>query len=140
MFKPSQWETPIKATYSTFAHVIEFLGSATSACVSRDPSAAWRARCSEIHRRLALPASVQPTPWQIHEEYLSALHITQKELAALKIIHVTGTKGKGSTCAFCESILRRFGLRTGLYTSPHLLSFTERYRINGVPVSEVTSL
>ncbi|KAF6207281.1 hypothetical protein GE061_018522 [Apolygus lucorum] len=51
------------------------------------------------------------------------------------VIHVSGTKGKGSTCAICESILRSHGYRTGLYTSPHLITVMERIRINGVPLS-----
>ena len=49
----------------------------------------------------------------------------------LPVLHVAGTKGKGSTCAFAESILRAHGLRTGLYTSPHLADVKERFRING---------
>jgi dihydrofolate synthase/folylpolyglutamate synthase len=50
-------------------------------------------------------------------------------------IHVAGTNGKGSTSAFLASILQEAGYRTGLYTSPHLLRFTERVRINGVEIS-----
>ena len=48
----------------------------------------------------------------------------------IKTIHVSGTNGKGSTAAFIESILRNSGLKTGLYTSPHLLDFRERIQIN----------
>lgn len=51
-------------------------------------------------------------------------------------MHIAGTKGKGSTSAFTERILRECGLRTGLYTSPHLRFETERFRINGVAVSD----
>ncbi len=51
-------------------------------------------------------------------------------------IHITGTKGKGSTAAMIASILTTHGYRTGLYTSPHLLSFTERIRIDGKPINE----
>ena len=47
----------------------------------------------------------------------------------LKIIHVAGTKGKGSTCAFIASILHRAGFRVGLYTSPHLHRVNERIRV-----------
>jgi dihydrofolate synthase / folylpolyglutamate synthase len=46
-------------------------------------------------------------------------------------VHVAGTNGKGSVCAFVASMLRAHGLRVGLYTSPHLNRFTERVRING---------
>jgi folylpolyglutamate synthase len=56
------------------------------------------------------------------------------------IIHIAGTKGKGSTAAMTESMLRAAGLRTGLFTSPHLVSVTERFRLNGVPVSEAAYL
>jgi dihydrofolate synthase/folylpolyglutamate synthase len=52
------------------------------------------------------------------------------------VLHVAGTNGKGSTCAFVEASLRAAGLRTGLYTSPHLNHFCERIRIGGAPVSE----
>ena len=44
----------------------------------------------------------------------------------LRFIHVAGTNGKGSTCAMLESIYRAAGLRVGLFTSPHLVSFRER--------------
>ena len=47
----------------------------------------------------------------------------------LRCIHVAGTKGKGSTCAFIAYILRQAGFRVGLYTSPHLSDFRERIRI-----------
>jgi dihydrofolate synthase/folylpolyglutamate synthase len=52
-----------------------------------------------------------------------------------RIVHVAGTNGKGSTCAMIEAGLRAAGLRTGLFTSPHLVEPTERVRINGSPVS-----
>ncbi|MBC8205603.1 MAG: bifunctional folylpolyglutamate synthase/dihydrofolate synthase [Kiritimatiellales bacterium] len=53
----------------------------------------------------------------------------------LKVIHVAGTNGKGSVCAMIESVLRASGLKTGLYTSPHLLRFNERFRISGKDIS-----
>ena len=51
-------------------------------------------------------------------------------------VHIAGTNGKGSTAAFLARILRAAGFRTGLYTSPHLVDFTERIRVDGVAVSE----
>lgn len=51
-------------------------------------------------------------------------------------IHVAGTNGKGSTCAMLESILRGGGLKTGMYTSPHLLYLGERIQINRAPISK----
>ncbi len=55
---------------------------------------------------------------------------------AIPTIHIAGTKGKGSTAAICTSVLACQGYSTGLYTSPHLHTFRERIRLNGVPVSE----
>src|SRR5688572_9079463 len=51
------------------------------------------------------------------------------------IIHVAGTKGKGSVSALCASALQAAGYKTGLYTSPHLWDYTERIQINGKPIS-----
>lgn len=51
-------------------------------------------------------------------------------------IHIAGTNGKGSTAAMTEAILRAAGLRVGLYTSPNLISITERFRVNGEDISE----
>ncbi|MCK5675619.1 MAG: bifunctional folylpolyglutamate synthase/dihydrofolate synthase, partial [Verrucomicrobia bacterium] len=53
----------------------------------------------------------------------------------LAVVHVAGTNGKGSVCAMLESVLRASGFKTGLYTSPHLIDFSERFRINGAPIS-----
>lgn len=54
----------------------------------------------------------------------------------LRFIHVAGTNGKGSTCAMLESIYRAAGLRVGLFTSPHLVSFRERLQVNRQLISE----
>jgi len=54
----------------------------------------------------------------------------------LKFIHVAGTNGKGSVCAMIESVLRASGFKTGLYTSPHLFRFNERFRISGREISD----
>jgi dihydrofolate synthase/folylpolyglutamate synthase len=51
-------------------------------------------------------------------------------------VHIAGTNGKGSTSAFLAGMLRAAGYRVGLYTSPHLVSFTERFRIDNVQISE----
>ena len=69
--------------------------------------------------------------------YLERLGMTES-VNAMSYIHVAGTKGKGSTCAFVDACLRRSGTRTGLYTSPHLVDIRERYRIDGQPVSKTT--
>ncbi|XP_024035269.1 folylpolyglutamate synthase isoform X4 [Citrus clementina] len=67
--------------------------------------------------------------------YLKILGLEDR-IAELKVIHVSGTKGKGSTCTFCEAILRECGFRTGLFTSPHLIDVRERFRINGLDITE----
>lgn len=68
---------------------------------------------------------------------------TRRLMAALgnpqnsfRSVHVAGTNGKGSTSAMIAAILRTGGIRTGLFTSPHLLSFTERIRVDGSEISE----
>jgi len=60
----------------------------------------------------------------------------------LRFIHVAGTNGKGSTCAMLESIYRAAGLRVGLFTSPHLVSFRERIQVNRqlIPENELIRL
>src|SRR5579864_2489334 len=51
-------------------------------------------------------------------------------------VAVTGSNGKGSTSAICASIGRAFGLRTGLFTSPHLFRVNERFQIDGAPIAD----
>ena len=53
-----------------------------------------------------------------------------------RIIHVAGTNGKGSVCAMLDAVCRAAGYRTGLFTSPHLVSFRERVRLDGYPIPE----
>jgi dihydrofolate synthase/folylpolyglutamate synthase len=61
---------------------------------------------------------------------------------SFRSIHIAGTNGKGSTSAMIESVLRTAGVTTGLFTSPHLVSFTERIRVNGreIPEADVVEL
>ncbi len=54
----------------------------------------------------------------------------------LAVIHVAGTNGKGSVCAMLESVLRASGFKTGLYTSPHLIDFSERFSVDGAPIPD----
>jgi len=70
------------------------------------------------------------------KSYLSRVGVDLPTLSK-KAIHVAGTKGKGSTCALVESIIRHHGYTTGLYTSPHLIVVRERIKLNGIPISEV---
>jgi dihydrofolate synthase/folylpolyglutamate synthase len=55
---------------------------------------------------------------------------------AFPLVHVAGTNGKGSVCAMVESIARATGMRTGMYTSPHLCRFAERIRVDDAPVTD----
>lgn len=54
----------------------------------------------------------------------------------LRFIHIAGTNGKGSVAAMCHAVLTAAGYRNGLYTSPHLVSFCERFQIGGQPIAE----
>ncbi len=67
---------------------------------------------------------------------LQIAHGGWKAAAPWKVIHVAGTNGKGSVCAMIDSICRAQGYRTGLFTSPHLVTFRERIRANGEMISE----
>ena len=55
---------------------------------------------------------------------------------AYKVVHVAGTNGKGSVCAYIDAMLRAEGKRTGLFTSPHLVRMNERIAVDGSPVSD----
>src|SRR6266403_735027 len=55
---------------------------------------------------------------------------------SLRFIHIAGTNGKGSVAAMLHAVLSEAGYKTGLYTSPHLVSFCERFQINGRPIAE----
>ena len=64
------------------------------------------------------------------------LDILKNPQDKLKCIHVAGTNGKGSTCAIIASILKESGRNVGLYTSPHIFSYTERIKINDKEISK----
>jgi dihydrofolate synthase / folylpolyglutamate synthase len=64
---------------------------------------------------------------------IAELHV---DLATAHVIHVAGTNGKGSVCAMIDAICRAQGYRSALFTSPHLITFRERIRINGEMISE----
>ncbi|KAK6929405.1 hypothetical protein RJ641_005610 [Dillenia turbinata] len=68
-------------------------------------------------------------------DYLKILELDEA-INKLNVIHVAGTKGKGSTCTFSESILRNCGFHTGLFTSPHLIDVRERFRLDGEDICE----
>lgn len=70
-------------------------------------------------------------------ELLGALGIDRARLRE-RSVAITGSNGKGSTAAFCAQIGRAYGLRTGLFTSPHLFRVNERFQINGVAIGDET--
>jgi dihydrofolate synthase / folylpolyglutamate synthase len=68
-------------------------------------------------------------------ELLDALGVDRDRLQRSSVV-VTGSNGKGSTAAFCAAIGRAYGLRTGLFTSPHLYRFNERFQIDGADIGD----
>lgn len=89
-------------------------------------------------------AGIRPDATSIAEMrvYLRRIGYSPSDLDRLNVLHVAGTKGKGSTCAFAASILahyqRAHGVphKIGLFTSPHLIAVRERIRVDGAPLSE----
>ena len=77
---------------------------------------------------------------RLFDECCSGVCVKRRALgtsaSTLKVIHVAGTNGKGSVCAMIDSICRAQGYRTGLFISPHLVTFRERIRVNGEMISE----
>ncbi|MBP7950248.1 MAG: bifunctional folylpolyglutamate synthase/dihydrofolate synthase [Verrucomicrobiales bacterium] len=67
------------------------------------------------------------------ERLLAALRLPRR---GQRFLHVAGTNGKGSVCAMLDAICQEAGMRSGLFTSPHLISFCERMKINGVRIPE----
>lgn len=90
---------------------------------------------SLITKRSRADKSNNGDRFELLSDYLKILDL-DVAISQLKVIHVAGTKGKGSTCTFTESILRNCGFRTGLFTSPHLIDVRERFRLDGVDICE----
>jgi len=70
-------------------------------------------------------------------ELLDAVAVDRARLRRMSVV-VTGSNGKGSTAAFCAGIARAYRLRTGLFTSPHLHRFNERFQVDGAPIDDDT--
>jgi dihydrofolate synthase / folylpolyglutamate synthase len=68
-------------------------------------------------------------------DLLDAIGVDRARLSRISVV-VTGSNGKGSTAAFCANIAHAFGLRTGMFTSPHLYRFNERFQVDGVPIGD----
>ncbi|XP_026392972.1 folylpolyglutamate synthase-like isoform X1 [Papaver somniferum] len=89
---------------------------------------------SLITKRTRADKSTKGDQFDVLFDYVKILDL-EDSISQMKVIHVAGTKGKGSTCTFTESILRNCGFRTGLFTSPHLIDIRERFRLDGVEIS-----
>ncbi len=70
------------------------------------------------------------------ERVYQLLEILQIDPQQIPSIHIAGTNGKGSTAAYCTSLLKEKGVKVGLFTSPHIYDFSERIRVNGLPISQ----
>ena len=70
------------------------------------------------------------------ERILTAMQKLNNPHKNLKVIHVAGTNGKGSVCSLLANILKHAGFKVGLYTSPHLIEYTERIKINDTEISK----
>ncbi|CAG9803896.1 unnamed protein product [Chironomus riparius] len=95
----------------------------------------------------AVNLSLKLRQQQIHDEANLNLRDTEKfleridgfnmkSLDRLSIIHVSGSKGKGSVCTYTDAILREYNVKTGLFTSPHLISVTERIKLMGISIDK----
>jgi dihydrofolate synthase / folylpolyglutamate synthase len=85
---------------------------------------------------LAYLETLHPKAIAMGLERVAAVHANMRLGLDCPVVTVTGTNGKGSTCAMLEAVLRRAGYRTGLYMSPHLARYNERVRIAGEPQSD----
>src|SRR6202023_3278690 len=88
-----------------------------------------------LGRELASPQQASVTKFDLANITTLCERLGQPQ-SSFQSVHIAGTNGKGSTAAMLESILRAAGLRTGLYTSPHLERINERIRINGEDISD----
>jgi dihydrofolate synthase/folylpolyglutamate synthase len=95
----------------------------------------YRERAEEVYQAL-LARVGEGAPERRLDATRRAVELLGDPQRAYPIIHVTGTNGKTSTSRIAESLLRAYGLRTGLLTSPHLVRFNERIVIDGQPIDD----
>ena len=108
----------------------EHAGLHESSAPASDVEAEWERTMDALHDLITKRhrERLQTDSIDAMHDYLARLDL---DVGRLRVIHVAGTKGKGSTCTMVESILRAKGYRTALYTSPHLMDVRERIRIDG---------
>src|SRR5437899_12199781 len=95
----------------------------------------WFGRVNFEHR------SARPSDLQL-DRMRALLDLLGNPQDKLRIVHIAGSKGKGSTSAMLATVLRRAGYRTGLFTSPHLVRVEERIQVDDQPITceELTAL
>jgi dihydrofolate synthase/folylpolyglutamate synthase len=89
---------------------------------------------SYISYEKTLPPKYCGESWYQLERFRALLASAGDPQRELKCVHIAGTDGKGSTAVYLATLLKAFGWKTGLYTSPHFVDYTERIRIDGVPI------
>ncbi len=130
------WEAPEGAG----AHVREGSEAAGAQACEAPGAAGARARAASDSVDAFDPVAYINTPrWQASRLGLERIRALLDRLGrpqdALRFVHVAGTNGKGSTCAYLAAVLQAAGYRTGLFTSPFILRFEERIRVNGSDIS-----
>ena len=130
------WEAPEGAG----VHVREGSEAAGAQARMAAGAAGARARAASDSVDAFDPVAYINTPrWQASRLGLERIRALLDRLGrpqdALRFVHVAGTNGKGSTCAYLAAVLQAAGYRTGLFTSPFILRFEERIRVNGSDIS-----
>uniref|UniRef100_A0A0K0EJI5 Folylpolyglutamate synthase n=1 Tax=Strongyloides stercoralis TaxID=6248 RepID=A0A0K0EJI5_STRER len=92
------------------------------------------AKTIEIARKNKIETQNKSLP--LMRAYFDGCNINLEDLNKLNVIHISGSKGKGTTSAMIEAILRDKGYKTGFFSSPHLINVTERIRINGKEIDK----
>ncbi|GAB4831848.1 Folylpolyglutamate synthase [Ancistrocladus abbreviatus] len=128
---------PTSGFYKFFLRQINMLGGddGLPKATASPYEEAMNALSSLITKRTRADKSNKGDRFDLLFDYIKILDL-EESISKMKIIHVAGTKGKGSTCTFSESILRNCGFHTGLFTSPHLIDVRERFRLDGVDICE----
>ena len=103
--------------------------------MSRDEASEARAAADAVYAAL-LARGTEASPQPRLDATRRAVELLGDPQRSFAIVHITGTNGKTSTARMIESILRAYGLRTGLLTSPHLLRLNERIVIDGEPIAD----
>ena len=97
-------------------------------------------RPATLESWLAYLETLHPKAIALGLERVATVHSNMRLALDCPVVTVTGTNGKGSTCAMLDAVLRRAGYRTGLYMSPHLSRYNERVRIAGEPQDDAALL